>query len=616
MRAWLAALAVALPLAAARGSELAFVYVAPNVGGASGGHAALVVDGTAYNLQRYEDGLLRLERESFAQFELRYARLQNRPLELARVAVSAETAERVQRAFSRWYVRQKLALARRESLREDQAWLEALAGETDLAPRLRAAGLFAPALAGDSLARELAHELDARLGRDAAAQLAGEAETRGARVSLADGEAGLESLREALALREAARVLHEGLALDPEAVAALPAELDTPLTPAERAGLAQLSQRLAASAAELVESRRPDRGMALLLTLARQQAAERSLRSGHLLALDAFPEQESAPAGDSHAVERGAFAARTFARARAAVLAAARSDESSLNLLEEAASAAARSGRSDGVMLSDLGVRQLPARARRIALPRLAGDAHAALAAARRRRSDFEASLRAQDGYDLLRRNCVTELSRAFWNAFGSADEVVRALGGVPPEPDEPLGFVPLAFFERASRRLPIARVERVASERERGLAALAHESPSLWARLRESSALTSSLYAPHLDDGAFLLFSDDVFWRRPVYGAANLGYALGYAGYGLTAAPFDGGARLRAGLVGALFSLPELGFVTLRRGTYDWVDPDESVRGEAQQQLELGAVGGGGGGPLGLELDALAGEDLRVDGE
>jgi hypothetical protein len=44
----------------------------------------------------------------------------------------------------------------------------------------------------------------------------------------------------------------------------------------------------------------------------------------------------------------------------------------------------------------------------------------------------------------------------------------------------------------------------------------------------------------------------------------------------GLFAAPFDGGRELRAGWSGALFSLPELLFCNVRKGTFRDVEPDE----------------------------------------
>ena len=44
----------------------------------------------------------------------------------------------------------------------------------------------------------------------------------------------------------------------------------------------------------------------------------------------------------------------------------------------------------------------------------------------------------------------------------------------------------------------------------------------------------------------------------------------------GLLQAPTDGGRALRAGLEGALGSLPELAFVNLRKGSYDYVSGED----------------------------------------
>ena len=119
--------AVALSAATATGAErgLAFVYVSPNVGLASGGHAALRADDTVYHLQNADAGLLLLVREGWSSFHLVYAELENRPLEVAHVDVAPDVTERVQRTFSRLYVEQELELGRRAALRDDVAWLEA-----------------------------------------------------------------------------------------------------------------------------------------------------------------------------------------------------------------------------------------------------------------------------------------------------------------------------------------------------------------------------------------------------------------------------------------------------------------------------------------------------------
>jgi hypothetical protein len=170
-------------------------------------------------------------------------------------------------------------------------------------------------------------------------------------------------------------------------------------------------------------------------------------------------------------------------------------------------------------------------------------------------------------------RNCITELARTTDGAFGGADEVERALGAVATPDDERFGFIPFVFFDRVRERMRVSRVVRIQSHRELALERVLRESPGVVTRLRESIAYTASTYDPLLRDGAFLLFTDDVYWRRPAYGFANLAFGLGYAGYGLLAAPFDHGARVEAGLTGMLWSLPELVLMNVRKGSYDWAD-------------------------------------------
>jgi hypothetical protein len=85
---------------------------------------------------------------------------------------------------------------------------------------------------------------------------------------------------------------------------------------------------------------------------------------------------------------------------------------------------------------------------------------------------------------------------------------------------------------------------------------------------LRESNTVTSTLYRRNPDDSAFLFFTDDAGPVRPLLGAANLVTGLGFSAVGLFLVGVDGGDTLRAGLRGMLFSLPELVFFNIRKGS------------------------------------------------
>jgi hypothetical protein len=207
----------------------------------------------------------------------------------------------------------------------------------------------------------------------------------------------------------------------------------------------------------------------------------------------------------------------------------------------------------------------------------------AALAAAAR---DARAALAAQDQrlaalypYGVVRRNCVTEIVRLLNDAYG--DDAARALGA-ELEPGAGFDFVPFAFFRSATSRLRVAEVEIVPSYRERELARVLADDSGVHRRLGESITFASTIYTPRLRDGRFLFFTDDVFWRRPLLGLANFGFAAGSLVPGLAAAPFDGARRARAAGSGLWYSVPELFFFNIRKGTFDWV-PSESGAASAE---------------------------------
>jgi hypothetical protein len=145
--------------------------------------------------------------------------------------------------------------------------------------------------------------------------------------------------------------------------------------------------------------------------------------------------------------------------------------------------------------------------------------------------------------------------------------------------PGEGAGFVPFVLHGQVLARLRIASAERIPSFRERALAELREREPGLLLGLREGNVVTSRVYRWRDRDTRFLLFTPEVFWRRPLYGFANLLFALPDATLGLATAPLDRGRRLRRGAYGMLYSLPELAFFNIRKGTFDAATLPAEVR-------------------------------------
>ncbi len=558
----LALLLACLP-ATVPAAELGFVYVEPNVGGASGGHFALRLGDRVYAHHASDDGLLVLERQSWERFRFHYATLENRPVHVAYVELSESDLATVRDGFASAWLRERRLDAELERLRDDAALLEAWLGRR---PGWHApgAGLLDPRAAGSGeLRRRIASEFGTgHLAREIERV---DHELRSRSLTAPD----LTRTRERLVERAALVALRDAQALAREAGVV---DDSAPLRPEETRSAAALRERLAREVLELLASRRPDKGQVLFLAIARHAALERSLETGRLFVLDPLVDGRlalSARQVGEHRAELEAIAGALDTSHRADRAAYLASGTRGLQRLEERVSLRAEYRRAldRGLGIRRFVERRAPRRRRALLPPaayaspeslleRLAASA-ARERAVRERRHDAHR-------YDLLRNNCATGLVATLNAALGGALRT-HAVLGARLEPGARLGFITAVLFADVRDRLRTSRIERIASHRETRLAGL-----PAGERWREPFTLTSRVYRTRHADTSFLLFTDDVRWRRPLYGLINLGYGVATGLVGIAALPLDGGRRLERGLLGALFSLPELAGFNLRKGSFD----------------------------------------------
>jgi hypothetical protein len=74
------------------------------------------------------------------------------------------------------------------------------------------------------------------------------------------------------------------------------------------------------------------------------------------------------------------------------------------------------------------------------------------------------------------------------------------------------------------------------------------------------------------------LFFTDDAIAARPLFGALSMATGLGATLAGVATLPFDRGKTLWAGLNGVVFSLPELVFFNIRKGSFDYIEADRRL--------------------------------------
>jgi hypothetical protein len=553
-----------------------YLYVDANEGGSSGGHVGLRVGDDVFHFEYRRPGLLVLRREPFDEFVEEYARRENRTIEVSRIPVTEEKHRELHDRFRRRHLIQRQHLDALEALRAGRRTLEELrAGEV----AIEGAGLFSVDAASDGTLLALRQRVLDTYGAGFLAERRAELVERLARLDPSPVRNPLrvaaeqvpaptyefpQRYRDTLTALVAVGTLASPGALSASATITSSDEALT-VRDDEAVLLPQLSEALGASLVRLVDSRRPDRGFPLLLGMARLVALERTRASGQWVLVDSSPlvHQEIGST-------RTALKPEAIARIRGA----ARSD------LDAALGKLIARLHADGVFaerefadLEDAAVRVVAGRHRpphdqaghvRPALhaallapsPTILAES---LVAAGEREDAFTRDVAKLYRYHLITSNCVTELLREM-------DTVLLGdRGGSAAFRD----FIPAASAVGIDQRYQVSERFEILPRRREGLARLYEEENPLKVFFRESNAFTSTLYHRNPRDSAFLFFTDDVVVARPLFGAVNLIAGFATSAAGVVTLPFDGGERLRAGVRGAIFSLPELLFQNIRKGSF-----------------------------------------------
>lgn len=584
--------------------EMELVQVEANEGSSSGGHLALRFDDEVYHFQHHEPGILRLQRDGWERFRHQYGDLDNRALTRHRIVGEPQRIAALRDDFASLLFTQRKQLDSLREAEDDAALLSRFEpGARDIEAPIAAAGFFAtaPHLAAAKPAVECSAL--AKLRRRAAERHGDKFLDEMRRAALARARA-LGELVASTAISDRRDYphgtgLHRQLSHAWSEIVAFSVLDRAPCltegavlgagttTSAERRRLAERAAAIESRLLELLSSPRSDRGYPLLVGMARLLALEASARGPKLLVLDAFPDDDGE---HTLTIRRANVRAALVERSRAE-LDAARSafldgdyDEADLSDLEAAATRfAALRDNSDGRLRVYRG-ELTPTRSSTwtdLPVPDFStSELEAQRTVVRQRADALAAQMRAVWDYDLIERNCATELFRQIRAA---APDLAGEI-----EPDW-LEFLPAHAGRAAARSFRVTGIERMPSLHERWRAE--HSSAGA---LAESTTWTSRLYRDWSsdDDSIFLFFAREPAPLRPLFGIANLATGIGATVVGVPLAPFDGGKLLTAGARGAVFSVPELFWINIRKGSFAYVDFTPEAQGTQRSPIEREASG------------------------
>lgn len=624
--------ALLYPVPAQADYSIDYLYIEAGQGDSSGGHAAIRFGGEVFHYQ-YSNGLLKAVRQNRKDFEYQYRFLANRTIHVRKIPVRNATYRNLLDYFSHKYRVQSRQFEGLDLIRKDIDLIRRLqaAGRTGNSGRgfrypIKGAGLLTRASRSERspsaqfpVLRNFSEKVRQAYGddflADRKAQIA-EA-VKGLQItswspdqlefaqdrypvlpySLAGRFADLVSNLKALETIESAGPMKPKALIEAD----LPEyRLQAPQVEALRRFRNALEQELL----KLTRSTRPDWGYPLLLGLARLMVLDQSIQHRKLVFLDTFRPEAARVDPEDIRRYQGTFrrlvaeVRMNFDKAKTRLLSAPSIDEAGYSHLEMLGNHYAElargvdSGRPirlHGGRLAPLGMDEAPvAVLPEISRARLPGELG--------RLSDYAGTyserLEELYGYDLLARNCVSEIFldmeralAAHSNAAGGSGsletESVRQLGGYIDR--SVLNSVPFVSSAQVRKNYRKGDSETLLSYRQERLGGMYAAENPLITFLRESNVLTSTVYPWNPDDGFFLFFTDDTVFPRPVFGAFNLIAGIGHMLVGGVISPFHGAAAFIGGVKGVASSLPELVFFNIRKGSYRYQPADPLMEPEAR---------------------------------
>lgn len=551
-------------------TTIQYLYVDSNVGDSSGGHSALRVGDFIYHYQYFPDRIFRIVRDDRAAFYRTYNQFENRTFDLNQLDVNAADSERIENHLTQLLLIQEKHARIQLEFQEDLDLLQAMRrGDTI---HLEGSGFFAITEANSTAEPPLLFSADTGVELRALP-----------RIPMPVPEVKIDSYPiaplsfssryKAILQRSLGRTLLQDVRIRPWQSFISPNAFYETGKPVSDQDAIALQRYLASLRKRIPEMLRGESGAsALLVAMARQAVIEKSLATRSWMLLDIFgPADPAIPfeATSPLLKELNVQSLLVFDQARLAFQKSDSDLESTYNLIENAAARWREiegKGRTPGKIRLGQN-RMIPRGSGKVQVPRRQVAEEFTVITEKNKRDHLNA-MHSVFGYNLILRNCTTEILRELQASFPSKADASRALGG-SVDPDGLVTFIPFISSYQVQNGLRIKKVERVYSRRRKGLETLYAKELDTVVYLRESNVLSSTLYRVRPRDTYFLLFTDDVLLPRPIYGLVNFTYGLGHTILGLGVLPL-GTERLEAGAKGMLFSLPELIFFNIRKGSFD----------------------------------------------
>lgn len=587
-----------------------FVYVNSNVGQSSGGHTAFRIGSIVYHFQFYPDGLFRLVRDNWEEFAYIYNVLDNRSLTIHKIKVNHETFTRFKETFNRYYLIQEKHIQNILSLRNDIAVLEKMNHKDHFTKailvnnshwhtsiQLPGKGYFSDFAYDEDDAfnfietfikkKELENEIltiDDRIKKFKPENYKINIELINQNsYPLIKDISFAEKYLDMISRKEAIEIILKNKKLKPQSYFYTTHANDQyELTEFMRNKLILAKSNLESEIISLLKKQTYGDGFTLLTTLARYKSVKLSLESNKMVILKCFNKESILVKVDSEKEQNmmKELINESFTYYEK-VLENFINNESytplDFHILEDAANRNFEI-RSVNTPLRMTFEKLLPVKTEevQIELNENFSQNRSLLINARENEKLYYNKLLHLYNYNLFKKNCATEIFRTIANTMDHNPVTSKAkLGGFIP-PDESLAFIPFIASRKVQKRYNLISTEKLDSYRLVNLQKIKLKKNSFLVELKESNTISSSFYKFNADDSLFIFFTDKHVLLRPLYGLFNLGAGFLQTSWGILKLPFDKGDQFSKGIQGMVFSLPEIIFINIRKGTFQFIKRED----------------------------------------
>lgn len=593
-----------------------FLYVNANTGESSGGHSALKIGELVYHFQYHTDKVFHIEREYWNNFYYLYGIQGNRTTFVHRIRVSKDTWMKVREFFNFAYLVQIKHLEVLKSLKYTREIFETFLSN-DKKVELSGLGYYSNYKKNSELdffIRQVKQKYGSNYLESQITKLKKKISTinflqsslditKVSRTHFQNQNVLLsDKYYNTLYKLEALKVLKLQKALKPKtyfSVYNILKDNDYYLSEFEKQKLIYFKQDLQNNLLHLLSSERKDWGYPMLIGLARLLVIEKSLQENKLFFLDCFGNihyliKKKVITNLKHKKKLKQDSYRLFLDAKSLFFSNKKSYENDYRQMEDIANRyqELRIGIDNSLPVRSSISKLLPQKKgyTRI-LHKLPSEKEIKtnLRIAKQNEYHYHEKLREIYDYHLIYENCTTAIFDYLNNAFEFNPTLVkRNLGGNISENDL-FVFVPFFAYYKVGKEFNVISSKEILSVRRKLLNQFSQNKNNFWINLRESNTISSKIYRFNSDDSFFIFFTDDVFFLRPFMGFFNLLAGIGESSYGVLKLPLDKGDRLLKGIRGVFFSLPELVFFNIRKGTFTVLDKDDLkwLQEEAEKEFK-----------------------------